>query len=113
MNDWVTALGAPAGSAQLPPESIEFLNNGAVAIKAPPAGTVVEIGGHTDNTGDSVGNMQLSQQQAETVRDYLIQHGVDSSALSAKGYGDTMPVAGNDTEEGRFRNRRIEFTLPQ
>jgi OmpA-OmpF porin, OOP family len=51
------------------------------------------------------------QQRAEAVRYYLIQQGVAPSALIAKGYGDTRPSASNDTEEGKFRNRRIEFTV--
>ena len=53
--------------------------------------------------------MQLSQQRADAVREYLVQHGVPASMLTSAGYGDTKPVASNDTDEGRFRNRRIEF----
>jgi len=71
------------------------------------------INGHTDNTGDSAANMALSQQRADTVRNYLIQQGVPSSMLVAKGYGDTRPITSNDTDEGKFRNRRIEFSLQQ
>jgi outer membrane protein OmpA-like peptidoglycan-associated protein/uncharacterized protein YidB (DUF937 family) len=100
-----------SGSAEIPGNSFDFLNRAAVAIKMAPSGTVIEIGGHTDNTGDAASNLQLSQQRAEAVRDYLIRQGVDSSVLSAKGYGDTRPVATNDTEEGKFRNRRIEFNV--
>jgi len=112
--DLVSALNLyiinfPTASAQLPPESTAFLDKAAVAIKAAPAGTVIEIDGNTDNTGDSASNMALSQQRANAVRDYLVQQGVDSSMLTTKSNGDTKPVASNDTEEGRFRNRRIEF----
>jgi outer membrane protein OmpA-like peptidoglycan-associated protein len=53
--------------------------------------------------------MTLSQQRAEAVRSYLVEQGVPPGMLVAKGYGDTRPVASNDTDEGRFRNRRIEF----
>jgi len=114
--DLVTALNLnvinfASGSAQIPAESTDYLNKVAAAIKLAPSGTVLEIGGHTDNTGDSASNMALSQQRAESVRAYLIQQGVDPSALVAKGYGDTKPVATNDTEEGKFHNRRIEFNL--
>jgi outer membrane protein OmpA-like peptidoglycan-associated protein len=70
----------------------------------------IEIGGHTDNTGDAAANVALSQQRADAVRTYLIQQGVPEAMLVAKGYGDARPIAGNDTEEGRFHNRRIEFT---
>lgn len=99
------------GSAQIPAESQDFLNRSAVAFKAATPGTVIEIGGHTDKTGDSAANLQLSQQRADAVRDYLVQQGVNPSMLVAKGYGDARPIASNDTEEGRFRNRRIEFAL--
>jgi outer membrane protein OmpA-like peptidoglycan-associated protein len=80
-------------------------------LKSAPAGTTIEVGGHTDNTGDPGSNMQLSQQRADAVRGYLIQQGVNPAMLTAKGYGQTAPRSTNDTEEGRFRNRRIEFTL--
>jgi len=76
-----------------------------------PSGTVIEIAGYTDNTGDSVANIQLSQQRAEAVRAALIEAGVDPSMLVAKGYGSASPIAGNDTLEGRFRNRRIEYRV--
>ena len=99
------------GSAAIPPESTNYLNRAAAAIKAAPSGTVLVISGHTDNTGDSASNMTLSQQRAEAVRNYLIQQGVSSSMLVTKGYGDTRPITTNDTDEGKFRNRRIEFNL--
>jgi outer membrane protein OmpA-like peptidoglycan-associated protein/uncharacterized protein YidB (DUF937 family) len=115
-NDLVSALNLyiinfPTASTQIPPESTAFLDKAAVAIKAAPTGTVIEIDGNTDNTGDADSNMALSQQRANAVRDYLVQQGVDPSMLTAKGNGDTKPVASNDTEEGRFRNRRIEFIV--
>ena len=99
------------GSAQIPADNQDFLNKATVVIHSAPAGTVIEVGGHTDNTGDAAANLQLSQQRADAVRDYLVRQGVDASALTAKGYGDTRPIASNDTEEGRFRNRRIEFSV--
>jgi outer membrane protein OmpA-like peptidoglycan-associated protein len=99
------------GSAQIPSDQYDFLNKAAIAIKAAPANTVLEIGGYTDNTGDAASNLALSQQRAEAVRNYLIQQGVDPNVLTAKGYGETHPLASNDTEEGKFRNRRIEFTV--
>ncbi|HKW01763.1 MAG TPA: OmpA family protein [Vicinamibacterales bacterium] len=112
----VTALNLevinfPTGSAQIPNENYEFLNKAAAAFKAAPAGVVVDIGGHTDNTGDPAANRTLSQQRADAVRAYLVQQGVSPGMLTATGYGDTKPVAGNDTDAGRFRNRRIEFTV--
>jgi outer membrane protein OmpA-like peptidoglycan-associated protein/uncharacterized protein YidB (DUF937 family) len=98
------------GSAQIPDSSILFLNKAADVIKTAPSTMSLEIGGHTDNVGDPAANLALSQQRADAVRNYLISRGVPSDQLVAKGYGDTKPVASNDTDEGRFQNRRIEFT---
>lgn len=100
-----------SGSAEIPAGSDDFLNKAAAAMKAAPTGTVIEIGGHTDNSGDSASNLQLSQARADAVRTYLINQGVDPAMLVSKGYGDSKPVAANDTDEGKFRNRRIEFTV--
>jgi outer membrane protein OmpA-like peptidoglycan-associated protein/uncharacterized protein YidB (DUF937 family) len=99
------------GSADIPTDSYDFLNKAAVAIMAAPPGTVIGITGNTDNTGDPDSNMQLSQERALAVRDYLVARGVDGAALTVAGNGDRNPVAGNDTEEGRFRNRRIQFSV--
>ncbi|HXY47828.1 MAG TPA: OmpA family protein [Terriglobales bacterium] len=98
------------GSAQIPEYSKPFLNKAAEVIKTGPQAMVIEIDGHTDNTGDAAANLALSQQRAEAVLGYLVQQGVPASQLTAKGFGDTRPVVSNDTEEGRFRNRRIEFS---
>lgn len=104
-------INFPTGSSQIPAENYEFLNKAAAAIKAAPSGTSIEIGGHTDNSGDASANVRLSQQRADAVRDYLITQGVDGSMLTSKGYGNSQPVGSNDTDEGRFRNRRIEFSV--
>jgi outer membrane protein OmpA-like peptidoglycan-associated protein/uncharacterized protein YidB (DUF937 family) len=97
------------GSAQIPDYSTAYLNKAAEVIKIAPSGLTIEVAGHTDNTGDPAANLVLSQQRADAVRNYLVQQGVAQTALTAKGYGDTKPIATNETEEGRFRNRRIEF----
>ncbi len=101
------------GSAEIKPENDPLLAKAAEAIKAAPAGTVIEIGGHTDNVGDAASNQALSQARADAVRAALIKLGVDGARLKAQGYGDTRPVASNATTEGRFLNRRIEFTVVQ
>jgi outer membrane protein OmpA-like peptidoglycan-associated protein/uncharacterized protein YidB (DUF937 family) len=98
------------GSAQIPDYSRPFLNKAAEVIKMAPANMTIEIGGHTDNTGDAAANVALSQQRADAVRTYLIQQGVSEAMLVAKGYGDAGAIASNETEEGRFQNRRIAFT---
>ena len=71
----------------------------------------IEIGGHTDNTGDKIKNKTLSQNRAKSVKDYLISKGVDASRLSAIGYGDSKPIADNKTEQGRAQNRRTVFKV--
>lgn len=69
----------------------------------------VEIQGHTDNTGDDAMNMELSRQRAETVRQYLVNKGIDSNRLTSNGYGEEKPVADNKTAAGRAKNRRVEL----
>lgn len=107
----MNVINFPTGGAQIPADEYAFLNKVALAIKAAPSGTVLEIRGHTDNSGDTASNFTLSQQRADAVRNYLIEQGVDPNVLTAKGYGDSRPVGSNDTEEGKFRNRRIEFAV--
>ena len=70
---------------------------------------MLEIAGYTDNTGDAAANVALSQHRAEAVRNVLVLAGVDPAMLVAKGYGSANPIASNDTLDGRFRNRRIEY----
>ena len=71
----------------------------------------IEIAGHTDNVGDKEANLKLSQERAEAVRSYLIKKGISSERITAKGYGDTKPVADNSTEAGRQQNRRTEVKI--
>lgn len=69
------------------------------------------IGGHTDNVGTAAYNQRLSENRAESVYKYLISQGVDSKRLQYKGFGLNHPVADNNTEEGRAKNRRTEITI--
>jgi outer membrane protein OmpA-like peptidoglycan-associated protein len=71
----------------------------------------IEIQGHTDNIGNDAENLKLSSNRAKSVYDYLIANKIDSKRLTYKGYGKTIPVASNDTEEGRARNRRTVFVI--
>jgi outer membrane protein OmpA-like peptidoglycan-associated protein len=96
-------------SAELTPESKSTLDRTAASLRAWPE-VRVEIGGHTDSVADDAYNLELSQRRAETVRAYLIHEGIHASRLVAKGYGETRPIAPNDTESGRAKNRRVELT---
>jgi outer membrane protein OmpA-like peptidoglycan-associated protein len=71
----------------------------------------ISIEGHTDNIGSLSYNMQLSQNRAKAVRDWLVGNGVEASRIKYKGYGPKKPIATNSTEEGRSRNRRVEFEI--
>lgn len=107
----VSIIRFATGSAQLSTESMDYLREAAKVIKGAPAGAVIEVGGHTDAVGDAAMNDRLSQARAESVREALIGYGVEPAMLTARGYGGSRPVAGNDTPEDRFQNRRIEFTI--
>ncbi|MDZ4844597.1 MAG: OmpA family protein [Chitinophagales bacterium] len=72
---------------------------------------VIEIAGHTDNTGKAELNQKLSEERATIVRDYLLKKGIAAERVVAKGYGDTEPIADNNTPEGRQKNRRTEVRI--
>jgi outer membrane protein OmpA-like peptidoglycan-associated protein len=71
----------------------------------------IRIEGHTDSTGDSVTNLQISEQRATAVMDALVSLGVEASRITAAGMGEDFPIASNDTEEGRAQNRRVDVIL--
>jgi outer membrane protein OmpA-like peptidoglycan-associated protein len=71
----------------------------------------IEIGGHTDNKGTKAYNQKLSENRAKSVYEYLISKGIEESRLSYKGYDFSEPIATNDTDEGRAKNRRTEFKI--
>jgi len=71
----------------------------------------IELGGHTDNQGDPLLNLDLSKQRVEAVILYLTQHGIAAERLTGKGYGGSRPISDNNTEEHRQLNRRVEFTI--
>ena len=71
----------------------------------------IEVGGHTDNAGSDTDNLKLSDQRANAVRDFLVKKGIEAARITARGYGETKPMATNDTEEGRALNRRTEVVV--
>jgi OmpA-OmpF porin, OOP family len=104
-------INFPTGSAQIPAGDMELIRQSAEALKRAPANSRIEIGGHTDNTGDAATNLTLSQQRADAVKAAFVSAGVPAAMLTTRGYGDTKPRAQNDTEYGRFQNRRIEYAV--
>lgn len=95
----------------LKPSSMKLLVNALVGIKAKP-GWLIVVSGHTDNVGDDHFNLQLSMKRAESVRNWMRDTGdVPESCFAVQGYGESRPVATNDTPEGRALNRRVEISL--
>ncbi|MGI9308351.1 MAG: OmpA family protein [Gammaproteobacteria bacterium] len=92
------------------PGAKRSLNDAAGSLNQNPD-LLVEVAGHTDNTGNADYNMSLSLRRAESVRDYLIQQGVTPSRLQARGYGITSPIASNSTVAGRSENRRVDLNI--
>ncbi len=97
-------------SAELQPESIGELERVLEIMKDNPK-ISVEIAGHTDSIGTEGYNQKLSQERAEAVAQWLVEHGIDEGRIVARGYGESQPVADNGTEEGRAQNRRVTFTI--
>ncbi len=73
----------------------------------------IQINGHTDNVGSDADNLTLSSDRAKAVYDFLVENGIEANRLKYKGFGETTPIATNDTEEGRQQNRRTEFEVIQ
>jgi OmpA-OmpF porin, OOP family len=96
------------GSAAMTPQSEAVLDKVVVALKSNPT-VRAEVGGHTDNVGNAKSNQQLSQKRADAVRNYLIKKGVPADQVTAVGYGQTQPIASNETTDGRAQNRRVEL----
>jgi len=96
--------------SELLPASQEELNK-LVDYLLKDKNALIEISGHTDNTGNEEKNKTLSGNRAKAVADYLISKGVDKNRISYKGYGSSKPIESNDTEDNRQKNRRVEFII--
>lgn len=103
-------IGFLSGSARLDATSIRTINAlAAIAVPCVEADLELEVAGHTDASGNADQNQILSQDRAATVRSALIERGVPERAITSIGFGQTQPIADNDTAEGRAENRRTEF----
>ena len=98
------------GSSQLTPFGKNTLMS-AVSFLESQKNVNVEIAGHTDSVGSDAFNLSLSQKRAASVKQFLVDNGIASNRLVARGYGETSPIASNDTPTGRATNRRVEFRL--
>jgi outer membrane protein OmpA-like peptidoglycan-associated protein len=95
------------------PESNSLLDEIVSVIKDNPQIKKIAIEGHTDGDGSDKYNLKLSDGRAKSVMEYLTSHGVDAKRLTAKGYGETKPIASNETPEGKEANRRVEFLITE
>ncbi|MCL4784783.1 MAG: OmpA family protein [Bryobacterales bacterium] len=98
------------GKFTLKPETKVLLARIAGILSWAP-GITVQVEGHTDNTGDAAKNQQLSEQRAAAVGNFLVEQGMPASNISSVGYGESRPIAPNNTREGRDQNRRVELVL--
>lgn len=97
-------------SDTLLPESLQLLDNMAKTLKHHPK-VNIEIGGHTDSSGNNALNLALSHQRATTVKNYLVSKGVNTEHVTATGYGESQPISENKSEQGRSKNRRVELMV--
>jgi OOP family OmpA-OmpF porin len=112
IDEWIAGqtIEFDVGSAAISPRGVALLDKLVPILQSAPRARI-EIGGHTDNTGDPGYNLDLSRRRATAVRQYLMSRGVGEKRLTAVGYGQEKPVADNDTPQGRLKNRRIEFKI--
>lgn len=101
-------------SAKILPVSHDLLNEVASTIKQNPQIKKLEIQGHASSEGEDDYNLKLSDKRAKSVMEYLTKTaGIDKTKLTSKGYGESQPIASNDTDEGREKNRRVEFVITE
>jgi OOP family OmpA-OmpF porin len=98
------------GSAQLSAGSEDLLDTAVNALRENPSVDVI-VEGHTDSRGSDTFNQRLSERRAQSVVNYLVSKGIDASRLTARGRGESMPVASNDTKDGRYKNRRVDLVV--
>ena len=110
----ILIINFDSGKFDVPPQRLAALQKGAGFIKKlqerEPA-IVLEVGGHTDSVGNAASNQTLSENRATAVRDVLVRYGVSAAGLQTKGYGMSAPKFDNNTEQGKFLNRRIQYSV--
>lgn len=106
----LTALRFETGKSNLMPESYDQIETLLMLMKSNPK-MVIELGGHTDNTGGKGYSQQLSEDRVEEVKRILVEKGIKKSHIKGVGYGGTKPIASNRDEQGREKNRRVEFKI--
>ena len=116
IDDLVNALNKliinfDSGKYNIPRERMAAIQKAAEKIKKLPATSKLEVGGHTDTDGKDAINQPLSENRATAVRDALVKYGVNSAMLTTKGYGASKPKVPNTSEDNKFQNRRIEYTV--
>jgi OOP family OmpA-OmpF porin len=97
--------------AAILPASYGILDEVVKIMKENPQVKKILVEGHASSDGDAQHNLTLSDDRAKSVMNYLVEHGVEKTRLSAKGFGTKQPIADNATEAGREKNRRVEFTI--
>ena len=97
-------------TTQLTPDSVPTVDSLVVILKAYPA-VAVRLEGHTDSTGDAAANKKLSLDRAIVVKEIMIKGGIADARIGTDGYGQEKPIAPNETEEGRAKNRRTELVV--
>jgi outer membrane protein OmpA-like peptidoglycan-associated protein len=97
-------------SSEISPSFFSVLNSVVIVFKEYPK-TAVRVAGHTDSVGDESYNLTLSQKRAQSVATYLTSQGIVPSRLQVIGYGESMPIASNESQTGRSQNRRVELVI--
>lgn len=116
VDQWAAAMNLQiinfeSNSADVPFARKTVLEKGAAKFKLLTGNPGIEVGGHTDNVGNDASNQKLSESRAQAVRFILVNNGVNPKAFAPRGYGSKKPKVANDTEENKFQNRRIQYTV--
>lgn len=110
LNDYAKTILFDTGKASIKTQSEAVLNDIVAILKEYPTAKFT-VEGHTDSVGSETTNQRLSDSRANSVKEYLGSHGIDSFRLSSRGYGESRPIASNKTRDGRAQNRRVEINL--